>query len=94
MNNCYAVYILECKDGSYYTGITTDIARRIKEHNSGKGAKYTKTRTPVKLLCDTGHIFSRSEASKLEHKVKQQPKDKKRQFLSNEMWTVMWAVTC
>ena len=45
------VYILKCSDNTLYTGITTDIERRIKEHNSSnKGAKYTKTRRPVKLF--------------------------------------------
>ncbi|QPW58728.1 GIY-YIG nuclease family protein [Clostridium botulinum] len=43
------VYILECSDGTLYTGWTTDIGRRVKEHNNGKGAKYTKARRPVTL---------------------------------------------
>lgn len=43
-------YILECKDGSLYTGWTNDLEKRIKAHNDGKGAKYTKTRRPVKLV--------------------------------------------
>ena len=43
-------YILECKDGSLYTGWTNDLDKRIKAHNDGKGAKYTKTRRPVKLV--------------------------------------------
>ena len=47
--NCYC-YILECADGSYYTGWTTDPERRVKQHNKGIGAKYTSTRLPVKLV--------------------------------------------
>ncbi len=43
-------YILECKDGSLYTGWTNDLEKRIKAHNDGKGAKYTKTKRPVKLV--------------------------------------------
>lgn len=43
-------YIVECKDGSYYTGWTNRILKRIKAHNDGKGAKYTKGRRPVKLV--------------------------------------------
>lgn len=71
------VYIIECKDGTYYTGITTNIDRRVKEHNtSSKGAKYTKTRRPVKLL-KTFEVESRSAALKLEYKIKQLPKDQK-----------------
>lgn len=42
--------MLRCCDGSLYTGITTDIARRVAEHNSGKGAKYTRSRRPVELV--------------------------------------------
>ena len=43
-------YILECKDQTLYTGYTTDLERRLKVHNDGKGAKYTKIRRPVKLV--------------------------------------------
>lgn len=43
-------YIVECSDGSLYTGYTNDLEKRIKVHNSGKGAKYTRSRLPVKLV--------------------------------------------
>ena len=43
-------YILECSDGTFYTGWTTDPERRVKQHNKGVGARYTKTRRPVKLV--------------------------------------------
>ncbi len=46
---CYC-YILECADGTYYTGWSTDPQRRMDQHNKGKGARYTKTRLPVKLV--------------------------------------------
>jgi putative endonuclease len=46
---CYC-YILECADGTYYTGWSTDPNRRMDQHNKGKGARYTKTRRPVKLV--------------------------------------------
>ncbi|MFN8384587.1 MAG: GIY-YIG nuclease family protein [Anaerolineales bacterium] len=46
---CYC-YILECADGTYYTGWTTDPERRVNQHNKGVGARYTKTRRPVKLV--------------------------------------------
>lgn len=45
----YYVYMLRCRDGSLYSGITTDLTRRVKVHNSGKGAKYTRSRLPVSL---------------------------------------------
>ena len=44
------VYILRCADGSLYTGWTNDLEKRVKTHNAGKGAKYTKTRLPVELV--------------------------------------------
>ncbi len=44
------VYILECSDGTYYTGSTRDLERRIQQHQAGEGAKYTKKRLPVKLI--------------------------------------------
>ena len=46
---CYC-YIVQCSDGTYYTGWTTDPERRVKQHNKGVGAKYTSTRRPVKLV--------------------------------------------
>ncbi len=46
----YYVYILRCGDGSLYTGITTDVSRRVAVHNAGKGAKYTRSRLPVTLV--------------------------------------------
>lgn len=44
------LYVLECADGTLYTGYTTDVDKRLQSHNSGKGAKYTRARLPVKLL--------------------------------------------
>jgi len=64
------VYLLKCSDNSYYTGITTDLKRRLTEHNnSAKGAKYTRSRRPVELLCFFS-VCSRSEACKEELKIK------------------------
>jgi len=54
-SNPYYVYILECSDGSYYTGITNNIDNRIKRHNAGKGSRYTRCRLPVKLLYKEKH---------------------------------------
>lgn len=50
MENKAYMYVLECADGSLYTGYTTDVERRLKTHNAGKGAKYTRVRLPVTLL--------------------------------------------
>ena len=66
----YFVYILQCCDGTLYTGITSDLDRRIKEHNSSKlGAKYTKARRPVKLVY-SAEFQDKSAASKEEARIK------------------------
>ena len=63
------VYVLECADGTFYTGYTTDVERRVAEHDSGEGAKYTRGRTPVDLVHAEG-FASRSAAMAREHEVK------------------------
>lgn len=63
-------YILKCRDGSLYTGWTTDLERRLKEHNSGKGAKYTKSRRPV-MLVYYETFDTKEEAMKREYAIKQ-----------------------
>lgn len=66
----WSVYILECADKSLYTGITTDLDRRLTEHNDGNlGAKYTRPRRPVRLVYSEP-ASSRSSASKREHQIK------------------------
>ncbi len=66
----YYLYILQCADGTLYVGITTDLARRIKEHNSSTlGAKYTRTRRPVKVVFSKS-FPDRSLASREEFRVK------------------------
>ncbi|MBF9297405.1 MULTISPECIES: GIY-YIG nuclease family protein [Mammaliicoccus] len=69
MANHYT-YILECKDQTLYTGYTTDLDRRLKVHNEGKGAKYTKVRRPVKLVYHET-FDNKSEALKREYALKQ-----------------------
>ena len=66
----YFVYMLRCADETLYTGITTDIERRVEEHNSSKkGAKYTKLRRPVELVYSE-ESANRSSASKREYAIK------------------------
>ena len=73
----YFVYIIECSDGSLYTGITKDVTKRLNEHNfSYKGAKYTKARRPVKLLYEEPSL-NRSSASKREYAIKKLTRLKK-----------------
>lgn len=72
----YFVYILECKDKSLYTGYTTDPRRRLYEHNEGKGAKYTRSRRPVKMVY-LEKFSSLSQALKREYSIKQLDRNKK-----------------
>lgn len=73
----YFLYILECSDKTLYTGITTNLNRRIKEHNNSKlGAKYTKVRRPVKLVYSKQFI-DRSEALKEEARIKKLSRQQK-----------------
>lgn len=78
------VYLLECNDKkhSYYCGITNNLEKRIAAHNNKVGAKYTRSRTPVKLLASK-EMATKSIALKLEYKIKQQPRKKKQDTLNN-----------
>jgi putative endonuclease len=72
----YYLYIVECSDGSLYTGWTTNIEKRLKAHNSGKGAKYTRTRKPVTLKY-VKEFPTKSAVLKMEYRIKQLPRNKK-----------------
>ncbi|MDD4271576.1 MAG: GIY-YIG nuclease family protein [Patescibacteria group bacterium] len=75
------VYILKCADGSLYTGITTDVKRRLKEHNSSVlGAKYTRGRRPVKLIC-LRRKKNRSTAAREERRIKKMSRQEKIKFI-------------
>jgi putative endonuclease len=77
----YYLYILKCSDKTLYSGITTDLVRRIKEHNTSKlGAKYTRSRRPVKLVYSKKYR-NRSTASKAEAKVKSLSRSEKLKFI-------------
>lgn len=78
----YFVYLLQCRDKSIYTGITTDIARRLTEHQTGKaGAKYTRAKGAVKIV-HTERFKNRSTASKREAEIKSWPRAKKLRLVS------------
>lgn len=77
MVSAWHVYMVECADGTLYTGITTDIERRIGEHNdSDKGAKYTRAKRPVTLVYSE-QLPDRSSASKREYELKQLSREEK-----------------
>ncbi|AOR22480.1 GIY-YIG nuclease family protein [Clostridium taeniosporum] len=76
------VYILECSDKTLYTGWTNDLEKRVKMHSLGKGAKYTRGRTPVKLLYY--EIFEdKKEAMKREYRIKRLTRLQKEELIRN-----------
>lgn len=77
----WCLYLLECSDGSYYAGITNDLENRIKAHNEGLGAKYTRGRCPVKVLAQKAYP-NRSEASKAESAIKKLNRSQKPGFFT------------
>lgn len=76
----FYVYILKCSDDTLYTGFTVDLEKRIKTHNKGMGAKYTRGRTPVNLVYKEVYP-TKSEALKREYKIKQLTRDQKIQII-------------
>ncbi len=77
MESLWHVYMVECRDGTLYSGITTDIDRRIKEHNESlKGAKYTRAKRPVSLVYSE-ECANRSAASVREHAIKKLTREEK-----------------
>lgn len=73
------MYVVECRDGSYYTGYTMDVKRRLAVHNSGKGAKYTRSRLPVKLIYVEG-FASKEEAMSAEALFKRKTRMQKENY--------------
>lgn len=73
-------YVLECADGTLYTGITTDLDRRLAAHNGGKGARYTRSRLPVRLLWSEPHP-DRAAATRREREIKLLPRSAKRRLV-------------
>ena len=79
--NTFYVYILECSDGSYYTGYTNDIEGRIKKHNDGKASKYTRSHLPVKIVWKKGYK-SGIWARKMEYRIKTLTRKEKEELVS------------
>ena len=77
------VYVIECADGSFYTGYTTDVDRRVAEHDAGDGAKYTRGRTPVTLR-HVESFESRSAAMSREHAIKSLSRREKERLIGEE----------
>lgn len=72
----WVVYLVRCSDNSLYCGVTNDLENRLAAHNAGKGARYTQSRRPVELVAESPKM-SKSEAFKLEYRIKRLPAHKK-----------------
>lgn len=80
----YWVYILQCGDDTLYTGITTDVERRFKEHQNGTGAKYTRGRSPLKIVYREP-CPDKSTALRREYAIKQLPRAKKLELIQSTL---------
>ena len=81
MGNTWKLYMLRCCDGSLYTGITTDLKKRIAAHNAGKGAKYTRGRGPLELVYEED-CGDHSAALKRELEIKGLPREEKLKIIN------------
>lgn len=81
MDKTWHLYILECGDGTLYTGITDDVQRRLEQHRCGKGAKYTRGRGPLTLVY-TEECGTRAEASRREYAVHHMNRAEKLKMIS------------
>lgn len=78
----FFTYIVECADGSLYTGWTTDLTRRVAAHNAGRGAYYTRLRRPVRLVYWEHHA-TRAEAQRRENAIKRLRRAAKLELIAN-----------
>ena len=80
MANTWKLYILRCGDGTLYTGITTDVEKRLEAHRTGKGAKYTRGRGPLELVYRE-ECGDHSAALKRELEIKKLPREEKEKLI-------------
>ena len=78
----WQVYILQCSDGSLYTGITNNLELRVKTHNSGRGAKYTKNRLPVRLVYKE-YTKDKSQSLRRELEIKKLSRQAKKELINS-----------
>lgn len=78
----WSVYIVRCRTGEYYTGCTTDVSRRVEEHNRGRGSRFTRSRRPVTLVYREG-CGSRSEALVRERAIKRMKREEKGRLIQS-----------
>ena len=84
----WMVYLVRCSDQSLYCGVTNNLQKRLDAHNSGKGAKYTRSRRPVRLAGVSSEMAKR-DALKLEYRIKQVPSNRKLNELTNRKEMIM-----
>ncbi len=87
MKHPWKVYLVRCSDNSLYCGIAKDVGKRVGAHNEGKGAKYTRSRRPVRLIAISSEM-TKSKALKFEYYIKQLPTDKKIDAFTEEDYCV------
>ncbi len=75
------VYLVRCSDNSLYCGVTTDLERRVQEHNGGIGCRYTRSRRPVRIVWSSGPL-TKSEAYKQEYRIKRMSKTAKKELVN------------
>ena len=83
MKNSWKLYMLRCRDGSLYTGITTDVEKRLAAHNAGKGGKYTRSRLPVELVYYEA-FETKQEAMSREFHIKRLSRNKKLRLINSK----------
>lgn len=88
MHTMNYTYILKCKDGSYYTGWTNDLKKRLQAHNDGKGAKYTKYRRPVQLVYYET-FKSKQEAMSREYAIKHLSRKEKEELIQDQVLCIL-----
>ena len=79
----YFCYILECSDGTFYTGWSTDPQRRERQHNAGRGARYTRDRRPVRLVY-VEELPDKPSALRRELRIKRLPREKKLKLIADQ----------
>ena len=79
------VYLVLCSDGSLYCGIARDVDQRVRDHNQGKGAKYTRGRRPVRLVWFSRELDSRSEATREELRIKKLTREEKWDLITGKI---------
>lgn len=80
----WRLYVVKCRDGTYYTGITNDLDRRIDQHNSGKASRYTRSRMPVTLIYCEG-CRNKSSALKKEMRMKALSRQEKEEYIKKKV---------